>query len=278
MPPKRIIYTAKVLGKDRVLFSILEKSNGELIIPIRTAEKYGNEYDGGVDILEQRYSVHPSLQSTEFTTIKHTTNIADGSQIISVLLTDAIKKNTGFSLIFVRRCHDLSPDKYILSSNDQLRHTIISLLDYDPSISTLYYGVIIGPTNAEFINYDPKITSTVRHFKRFSVIVSSSIYTCPSYYTSEFAHLYTRDPKIAETSFQSIVYRQHMRGKSAQICNIQYMNITYELAKRFFEIMLPTLHDQAVIQNVKNDILGLQQRIIPLAVDAEPPIIHRPTD
>ena len=73
----------------------------------------------GTPILEQRFSIHPSLKSAEFTTVKHTTNLADGKRIVHTALTDAVKGKTGFFMIFARRAPIMSADKYFLSERRQ---------------------------------------------------------------------------------------------------------------------------------------------------------------
>jgi hypothetical protein len=278
MPLRRIIYTVNVAAKDRVLFSILEKSDGELIVPIRTAEKYGLNYQEGAAIQEQRYSIHPSLKSQDFTTVKHTTNLANGGQVVSVLLTDAVKRKTGFSLIFVRRVPDTSPDKCILSERDRERRTIISLPEYDPTKFTLFYGLVIGSPEVPFVASHPEVTPVVKHFQRFTIIALASILTLPSHYTSEFAHMRTIDPNATVDPIQKMLQRQLMTGKPAQACLVQYTNSTYELARRFLEHLLPQLSKPEAIQSVKEGIADLGRKIIPaLALDTGPPTIHRRT-
>jgi len=88
------------------------------------------DWDTSPSILEWRISIHPSLTSEAFTTVKKTTVLADGKRITAVALTDAVKGKTGFSGIFVRRSEDLSGDRYAplgkLKVGDRLvsEHTI----------------------------------------------------------------------------------------------------------------------------------------------------------
>lgn len=264
MPYKRTTYTTSIGGKDRVLFSIFEKTNGELIIPFRTADRHGNAYATGVEISEQRYSVHPSPNSDSFTTIKHTTNLANDTQFVNFLLTDAAKLKTGFTLLFVKRNSDVSGEKYILKEEDKRKTTVVALPPYEPDKQTLFYGMIIGPREIPFVASHPEVTPTVKHFQSFTVIVPTSICAMPSHYTSEFAHLMTLDPATATNPFDEALLRQFMRGKTAEKTLIQYANCTYDLTARFLKKMLPTLTSRDSIENVLADIAELERKIVPI--------------
>jgi hypothetical protein len=161
-------FTTRVEEKPRVLFSVLEKKNGELIIPVRSAERYGHTYSSAIPILEQRFSIHPSLKSKDYTTIKHTTNLVDGTQVSSVALTDAIKLRTGFSIVYVKRVQDLSPEKYLLSEADANSSTLIKLPPIKPPTEMLFYGLLVGPIEIEFKAKDPDVLVIQHCFKPIS--------------------------------------------------------------------------------------------------------------
>jgi hypothetical protein len=119
----------------------LEKANGELIIPTKTGERAENNL--GPRLLEQRYSVHPSPQSSEFTTIKQTVNTDDGKTETSVILTDAVKLKTGFAIVFVRRVQDLTPERYAIQSTNRKNERTFVIADLDPVLHTLFISVYL---------------------------------------------------------------------------------------------------------------------------------------
>jgi hypothetical protein len=278
----RTIFTAQIASKARVLFSILEKPNGELIIPFRAAERFGVDYTTGIPVLEQRYSIHPSLRSEEFTTVKHTTNLADGRQIVHVALTDAVKQKTGFSLMFVYRAPNMSPDKYLLSEKDKNRSLIVSLPEYDPKLFTLFCGVLLGSPEIEFKARHRHVLVRQHCFKRFRIVVLSGRLSLPSYHSSEIMQVLTLDPTLSGSVAEQAVRRQKMRGKSDGVCILQYLNGAYNLAKRFLEYALSTgqLTDPQMVSGIQQYIADLEKLIgtIPLAVDIGPQLIRKPTD
>jgi hypothetical protein len=137
----RTRYAVRIGGSLRILFTVLEKANGELIIPTKTGERAENNL--GPRLLEQRYSVHPSPQSSEFTTIKQTVNTDDGKTETSVILTDAVKLKTGFAIVFVRRVQDLTPERYAIQSTNRKNERTFVIADLDPVLHTLFISVYL---------------------------------------------------------------------------------------------------------------------------------------
>jgi hypothetical protein len=208
----RSIFITRIDEKPRVLFSIFEKPNGELIIPIRTSERYGTDYSSGSPILEQRFSIHPSLKSQEYTTAKHTTNLQDGRQVTSVALTDAVKQKTGFSLIFALRAPNMAPDKYLLSDKDKGNSKFFELPPTNPLTATLYYGLLVGSPEIEFKASDPQLLVFQHRYKRFRIVLLATWFLgSPSHHTSEFLHVLTADPETPSSSTERMFLRQFMR-------------------------------------------------------------------
>jgi hypothetical protein len=160
MPLARTIFAIEMQSGLRPLFSVLEKSSGELIIPVNARQKFGPDPSVGPPILEQRYSIHPSLRSADYTTIKQTTKLADGRQITNAIVTDAVKKSTGFALIFIRRMSNMNHNGRRISEHDkQIRQILVP--GYDPEIYTLMHGLLVGPPDMAFDSSSTKTYYTV---------------------------------------------------------------------------------------------------------------------
>ena len=281
MPLGRTIHTVNVAGKPRVLFSILEKPNGELIVPFRLLERRGANYMTGTPILEQRFSIHPSLKSAEFTTVKHTTNLADGKRIVHTALTDAVKGKTGFFMIFARRAPIMSADKYLLSERDRNRSTIVDLPEYNQATHTLFYSLFVGPNEIEFRGPENREVIVKQYsLKRFRIVFVAGLLSLPSVHSSEFMHILTMDPSLSSDTSEQEVWRGRMRGSPDHICLLKFKNAGFRLAKRFLEYVLSTgeVADPEIIALIDLRVAEYQRLILPLEVDIGPQLARTQTD
>jgi hypothetical protein len=183
-------FSVRIECIPRVLFSVFEKPNGELIIPIRTAERL----DGpdGPRLREQRYSIHPSPRSADYTTIKQTINADSSRSITSVVLTDAVKKKSGFSIVFVRRVQDLNHEKYTLRRAQKKGERIFVLADLDPVLHTFFFGIFLCHPETKFDASAPGIVVSLFPFKEFKIVILATALLMPTHYTSDFAHAVTQ--------------------------------------------------------------------------------------
>jgi hypothetical protein len=252
MPLYRTRFAVRVGGIPRILFSIIEKQSGELLLVPKTADRM--ETNDGPLLLEQRYSIHPSPNSAEFTTIKQTLNAADGQSITSVVLTDAIKKRTGFSIISVRRVQDLSGDRYILKEGTKKHERTLILAEYDPSLYTMFFGLLIGHPEVAFDASASGIVVSHFPFRRFKIILLTSILMMPSHHSTQYTHAVTLPPEQPMLGMSQETLRYQMTGKSPEICMEQYQNSVKTLVKNFWELVLPELTDPDAINYAKEQI------------------------
>jgi hypothetical protein len=284
MPQSTIRYGIDFPTGIRILFSIVEKSNGELILPIKSAERMGPDWTTGPIVLEQRYSIHPSPKSADFTTIKQTINLEGGKSITTVALTDAVKKKSGFSIILVRRCQNLvdSPQPaFRTKPHDRL----LTLNGFDPITFTLFFGLFVGHPETKFDTTDDELVIAPFYFQKFQVVLITSLFYMPSYRTTEMLHALTSRPESAKHQHQETVFRHLMMGKSPEICVRQYRTSVRWLAKNFLEkTMLPQLTTPSTIDFVREQIarlgdvtlstqeLGTTGQLIHMLSDGKPPI------
>jgi hypothetical protein len=239
----RIRVAAIVDGAHRGLFSVLEKPNGELIIPVTHGGRYADmsqlDYDTASTILEERISVHLSSDSEEFTTIKKSTVLADGRRITAVALTDSIKRRSGFSNIFVRRYENLSGEGYAPLGNAKVGDRLLVTPEYDPKIATMFAGLYLGHPDAEFktVQTDPMLHIEAIRFLNFKLVVILSLHPFRSHYTTEVGSNITFNPQSV-AGRQKTFLQALMRGKPPEICLIQYYNVVWEMSRRVLDIEL----------------------------------------
>ena len=216
----------------------------------------GPHWETGPLVLEHRYSIHPSPRSAEFTTIKQTINLEGGKSITTVALTDAVKKKTGFSIIWVRRCQNLV-DAPIVVFKPQPQDRFLTLNQFDPTKFTLFIGLFIGHPDAKFEAADDEIIISPFNFRNFQIVVMASLFSIPSWHTTEFLHALTTRPELARHEQQEKLLRYLMIGKPSLICLQQYRNSVSWLAKHFLEQMLPQVQNSDVAMAIKQRIKEL---------------------
>ena len=266
----------------RQLFSVVEKKNGELTIPINAAEIF---VMGGTEkrVREHRYSIHPSPRSQDYTTIKQTVELENNEQVTTVSLTDAIKKRNGFSVIYVRRCQNMMNKNYPTNFTRKPADYVLNIPPYDPAGLTLFHGLFVGHSDSEFSTTNENLIIFPLKFSEFQLIVFVSIEVFPSADFCEFLHAVTMPPEANPSSVGQDILRYLMTGRSPENCVKQYQNSVHLLTKRFLTRMLPLLTDQSVIERVKAHIasipdvtltglgLGRAPQLIDLLSDPKPP-------
>jgi hypothetical protein len=273
----RTRYAVRINGSLRILFTILEKPNGELIIPMKTGERAESKF--GPRLLEQRYSVHPSPQSLEFTTIKQTVNTDDGKTETSVILTDAAKLKTGFAIVFVRRIQDLTPERYEIKSANRKAERTYVVADLDPALHTLFIGVFIGHPDTPFHASNDGIVVSHFPFKEFKVIILSTARIMPVHYSTDYAHAVTFPPETFPDTKSQVILRTHMQGKSPDICTRQFFNSVRVLEKMLWEKGLLEVTEPHFIEFIKQRIAEIDDFTLgPSGLDTGPRSTHTLSD
>lgn len=262
MPYARTIFAVEMQSGLRPLFSVMEKTSGELIIPVNAGQKFGPDPSVGPQILEQRYSIHPSLKSADYTTIKQTTTLAGGRQMTSAVVTDAVKKRTGFALIFIRRMSNMDHNTHRISERDKKANTPIHVVPgYDPEVYTLMHGLLVGPPDMNFTTTSAKTSYTQHFFKRFSLVVPACLVPYPSSSTIDFAQVQTFRPEIAETAEDDVALRRLMSGKSVEVCERQFEYGSLFVMKQHLTQLLSVFRSPKAIERVKAHIAFLESEL-----------------
>jgi hypothetical protein len=239
----RIRVVAIVDGAYRGLFSVLEKPSGELIIPVTHGGRYADasklDYGTAATILEERISIHLSPNSEEFTTIKRSTVLADGRRITAVALTDAVKRKSGFSNIFVRRYENLSGEGYAPIGKAKIGDRLLVVPEHDPKFDTIFGDLYLSHPDVEFkiAEKDPMLHIEAIKFRNFQLVVMFLLQPFRSHYTTETGSNVTSSPRLGPKSRRALLDAM-LRGKSAHICLVQYYAAVWAMSRRVLSIEL----------------------------------------
>ncbi|MBR0839627.1 hypothetical protein JQ607_05415 [Bradyrhizobium liaoningense] len=212
---RKVRVGAVVDGKFRRLLSIAENSKNELTIGIQSAATY--EFSpGGPQIIQQKYTVHASLDSPTYNTITHTLVLSDGQRLRSYAVTDAIKTKSGFALLFSRRCPDLSLDRYLLQNAKAFVPVVLGT--YDTKSMTPVHAVFVGAADTEFdtsLASDFMVHQIV--FNQTRLVIVHGAFPLPSHSTGDLSHIQTFKPEDAPPEIQDLLWNL-MKGWSSQVC------------------------------------------------------------
>lgn len=161
-----------VEGIPRRLLSLTELANGDLVVNLQAADNYrdfGNpETVDGSTIINQKYSVHRSLESKEnINAIVHRINLEDGREETTSNYTKALKQTNRYAGLFIARAPNLSLYKYGIKPEER---DYISLAEFEPS-NTLYYMVLVSGKTPAIINPDADYDTRYFEFTHFCIAV-----------------------------------------------------------------------------------------------------------
>jgi hypothetical protein len=264
MPRIRTIFAVEVEDGLCPLFTVVEKPSGELTIGIASAERFGSDHTQGPEVREQRYSIHPSPRSADYTTIKHTLNLSDGQQITHVIVTDAVKRRTGFASVLVRRMPNPEQSGRRVSDKDRATSQIYCLPKYDPSQFTLFHGLFVGPRGLKFGAQHEGVGIVQHEFRCFSLVIPATYSAVPSHHTTEYMHILTLRPEHPNNPDLETALRKQMSGRSDEACLRQYRFSYLDLMKRFLTARLPDLTNPETENHMRDfirEIEGEMQQI-----------------
>jgi hypothetical protein len=251
MPDTTTRFGVRVTGGFRTLFTVIEKRSGELIIPIKGADRFGPDWNSGKKVLEQRYSIHPSPKSYEFNVLKQTINLEGGESLTTAALTDAVKAKRGFAILFTRRCQGFAHRPVETINPNEVTY---ALAEFDETMFNLMHAIFVGSPDSEFDARDENVVINSIAFKKFKIVLMASLYALPSHHTTEMLHALTLPPEKAQEQYA--VRRFLMQGRSPEICLQQYHNSVKLLARRFLNMILETEKnlDERTVEMIRADL------------------------
>jgi hypothetical protein len=233
-------FTINVLGESepRSLFSVYERANGEITIGL-TSPYYATPDLTPLDkkktyskVKEHRYSIHPSHASMQgVNTIKQTMITEGGVPVHSYHLTKAIKQGSRFANLFCRQCSNLLHPSAISKTNGK---TQINLGEFDPSAFTLFYNVLAGPIDNEFVTLNVlnlhNINVKSHICKNLRITVLWLFTNIPAPNSFQTVHRLTSDPKTEADE-------EEMLGGDISRISILFVASVQRLTKQILDVL-----------------------------------------
>lgn len=231
-----IKFTIRAGDQERILFYLHESSNKDVILTLRSGEYFGDGPHAKNEILEQRYSIHRSTKSSNYNTIIQTLALRAGRGHITSHVTDAIKKHTGFAMIFSRRSPWLDTSHFQAVESE--KGAIATLGIYEPDKFTLVYSVFIGARDREFLLQAPTDANIhQRTFGFIRVVILWSFLPLPSWAEGYIAHNQTFRPEITLDPDEQEKLRSMMTGCSESECLNSYQTMRSFLREGQIEVV-----------------------------------------
>jgi hypothetical protein len=151
MANKQIRVVVSANGVFRRLLGMTEKSEGSVYVRLYSGLNAGlTDYEA--EIGEHRFSLHPS-PDLKYSVMNSHVRLKNGQDAKIASRVSAIKSEVGFSPVFFCRFTDLThPLHNIEKSKGALASNLFKGdFNYDYKNSTIFIGLFVGGTNAEFI-------------------------------------------------------------------------------------------------------------------------------
>lgn len=149
MPLLKARIVAETPFGKRTLFLLKENTKGDVYITHYSGFQKGLPPDN-ILAKQDRYSIHPSMYSPVYTTLKHTVVYEGGHTTGGTSLTNAVKLKQGFGTIFAHRATDLKDDMHNIDG----RYPIYSIGGYNPDESFLLIGAVISHPEVELPQFN----------------------------------------------------------------------------------------------------------------------------
>lgn len=217
MPLLNGVVTIDACGQPRSVCVLEENPKGDLYIRLRSGRQVGFP-PNATRLRQSRFSIHPSDESPNFSTIKHTVELQGQPITTTVAITDAVKKKTGFATIFSRRCSAMGEARYDVSSN----LTNLSIGSFNPREQTPIMHVLVGAPDVTFHSPSGGIDVYTFLSNRFQLVVCVDYLPYPANASELLIINRTFAPEIfadedGEGKMQAIMRRQ-MEGSPATAC------------------------------------------------------------
>lgn len=143
---KEITVGFSLRKKKAKILAVKERDNGDLVIALNRAQYYREANNiaspNSPEILQQKYSVHQSLKSTnDINTLTHTIELSNGEKIETSHYTQAIKRFKKFAPIFGALSPSLNSERFALNAG---KGETLILGSHNPKSSLIFYMVCVA--------------------------------------------------------------------------------------------------------------------------------------
>lgn len=177
MPDRKTRFTVTAAGHTAELFSVFERKDGDLVVSVKRNGFSEQAVEPFPKILEQRYSVHVSPDSTGHT-ITFTLRLADGSTKRGHRVVEG-SGSTFRSLLASGRPARL--DDPIFRAAPRPGDTVLQLVEFEPAQNNLIYHVFVGGRGAlDPLRNQAGWNIEIASFEVFDVAIEWSFIPLPS--------------------------------------------------------------------------------------------------
>ena len=244
----------KTNGVWRNVVVIDESPKGDVYIRVKSGTQVGIPPNASA-VVEDRYSIHPSPNSPNYTMLKHTLTLENGSTTTSAALTDAVKLKRGFSHLFSHRSSDLAQP--VNDFNDDAA-SVLSSGDFDTRCGSLVFGIFVGHPNTGFpIESDRQVANAIRS-QHFQIVLCHVWLNLPALPFSWTLKSLTIPPELYDDAHGKESAYRKMSGKSAESSLELFHGLANELVVNLLELYTSLAQDDE------------QKRLYRSAIDSVP--------
>jgi hypothetical protein len=229
MPKYDLRFTITAGSQESVFLSVSETSVEKKIrLFLKAGQNRNMETGPGTEIVEDRFIIHDSPLSSNYSTVHYSQISKDKRKQDVSQLTDAIKKKSGFAMLYGMATANLSNPFYARKPNDKSK--IANIDTYDPKKFIFCYAVAIGAAGASFsvIAKEP-VNIRQENFHRYTLVLFWSYVPFLSAPFSSFVHVMTLPPESAKTKDEVEELRKLMTGASPAECVDAYFQMRRNL-------------------------------------------------
>ncbi len=249
MPLLRKRVNVRTNGTPRSLLLIEENKKGDVYVRIKSGTQVGippNE----IPVLQDRYSIHPSPKSPNYSTLKSTFELANGLKRTSVAVTDAVKQKSGFAHLFSHRSSDLMAPLCDVPNDDI---ETIELGDFDNRKYALFLGAFIGHPDSEFCASENEIINSIRS-EHFQIVIANVWVDIPPLPFAWTMNSLTLAPEIFEDEGAQESAYHKMAADSAEGCLKLFRGLKDELLVNLLETYKAIASDEQTKKNIQDSI------------------------
>ena len=216
----------------RPLYTVTQNRSGQLILVVASG-LYRIGFEGEA-VKEHRITFHISNESKTTNTIHGTFTSQSGKSNYSYVVTDAVKRKSGFCLVFVRRALDLRNRAIAIVSD--VEELVVGA--YEPNNQTLCHALLVGPPDLEFPPVPLPLMMAQVKFEKFRLVhlhVLANV--LPSDSTGDFVYNNTLNPEPLEGTFKSDAEVMMCGASPATMLDEVWLGFN-ELLAKFLELRL----------------------------------------
>lgn len=240
----------RVNGKPRNLLSFDEGNDGSVYVRLYAGGNYG--MSPGNRVVQCKFSLHPSHQSKEYVTLKHTFELEDGGVKVAAV-TDAVKSPNKFFHVFSHIFTDLEADLYSARPSDPNLY----IGDFDPLECSFVIGLFVGNPESSFDVKSSEVAVDILKFQHFQVVLLSTSMGVGATPFGRTAVTFTIPPDLFIDPAGKASASQHMVGSPPAECLRDFETSRCELLANLLEDYIAIFDDEGVKADLREALASI---------------------